>query len=366
LRWVATCARGLEEILEAEMRSLGLAVDGRDVGGVRFAGAEIDGVRANWRLRTANRILFELGSWPAADDDALYRGARALRDELLHPDRSFAITATSTRSAVRDTRWVALKVKDGLVDGQRDRFGRRATVERADPELALRVRLHEDHATLLVDTSGAPLDRRGYRVESTVAPLREQLTAAALLASGWNGRGPVVDPMCGSGTFLAEAGAIALGLAPNRLREHWGFERLPGFGRALLERVRSEKLAAPDPDVELIGVDRDRSAIVAARRNLDAAGLAAHAILEIGDAFELEPPAAPGLVTVNPPHGVRLEAEAEAWRRIGDLLKSRYRGWKAIVVAADARLGKELGLRARRIPFWNGPVEGRFLILDLW
>jgi 23S rRNA G2445 N2-methylase RlmL len=367
LRWVATCARGLEEILEAEMRSLGLAVHGRDVGGVRFAGAEIDGIRANWRLRSANRVLFELGSWPAGDDEALYRGARALPHELLHPDRSFAITATSSRSTVRDTRWVALKVKDGLVDGQRDRYGRRAMVERAEPDLALRVRLHEDRATLLVDTSGEPLDHRGYRVESTAAPLREQLAAAALLASGWNGRGPVVDPMCGSGTFLAEAGGIALGLAPNRLRPRWGFERLPGFGRELLERVRSEPFTTPDPDVELIGVDRDAAAISACRRNLDAAGLSAHAILATGDAFELEPPAGPGLVAVNPPHGARLDsAGAGDWRRLGDLLKSHYRGWKAIVVAADADLGKELGLRARRLPFWNGPVEGRFLILDLW
>jgi putative N6-adenine-specific DNA methylase len=348
------------------MRAAGFAVDGRDVGGVRFSGDAYEGVRANWRLRSANRILFELGSWPAADDEALYRGAFELRDDLLHPDRSFAITATSARSAVRDTRWVALKVKDGLVDAQRERFGRRATVDRAEPDLALRVRLHEDRATLLVDTSGEPLDRRGYRVESTTAPLREQLAAAALLASGWSGRGPVVDPMCGSGTFLAEAGAIALGLAPNRLRDRWGFERLPGFGSALLDRVRSEPFAAPDPEVELIGVDRDRSAVAAARRNLDAAGLGAHAILATGDAFELEPPAGPGLVTINPPHGVRLESEAAGWRHLGDLLKSRYRGWKAIVVAADAQLGKELGLRARRIPFWNGPVEGRFLILDLW
>jgi putative N6-adenine-specific DNA methylase len=254
-----------------------------------------------------------------------------------------------------------------VVDGQRDRFGRRAMVERTEPDLALRVRLHDDRATLLVDTSGEPLDHRGYRVESTAAPLREQLAAAAVLASGWSGRGPVVDPMCGSGTFLAEAGAIALGLAPNRLRSRWGFERLPGFGRELFDRVRSEPFATPDADVELLGVDRDPAAIAASRRNLDAAGLSAHAILAAGDAFELEPPAAPGLVTVNPPHGARLaSAGAGDWRRLGDLLKSRYRGWKAIVVAADAGLGKELGLRARRIPFWNGPVEGRFLLLDLW
>jgi len=377
-------------------------------------------MRANWRLRTANRVLLELASWPAPDDDALYQGARRLLApaqppplseqsfpfnesfslssssssstttssslspsrsssflpapspslslvELLDPGRTFSIVATSSRSRIRDTRWVGLKVKDGIVDAQRERYGRRATIDRANPDLALRVRLFEDRATLLLDTSGEPLDRRGYRVESTAAPLREQLAAAAVLASGWDGRGPVVDPMCGSGTLLAEAGAIAGGLAPNRLRARWGFEKLPGFDTALFARVRAEPFAAPDPGGALLGVDRDPSAIAAARANLSAAGLSLHAVLGVGDAFDFEPPPGPGLVAVNPPYGDRLAEDPEQWRRLGDLLKRRYRGWRAVVVAGDAALGRELGLRPeRRIPFWNGPLEARLLVLALY
>lgn len=233
------------------------------------------------------------------------------------------------------------------------------------PDVALRLRLQDDRATLLLDLAGDPLDRRGYRVESTAAPLREQLAAAALLASGWEGRGPVVDPMCGSGTFLAEAGAIALGLPPNRLRERWAFESLPFHG--LLERVRAEAIAAPDPEVRLFGVDLDPEAIAAADRNLTAAGLAAHATLARGDAFEFEPPEGPGLVAINPPHGERLTSAPADWRRLGDLLKRRYRGWKAVVVAGDKNLGRELGLRpSRRLPVRNGPLDARLLLLDLW
>jgi len=371
-RWVATCARGLEEIVAAELAALGVEQPEATVGGVSFSGSTADGLRANWRLRAANRVLRELASWPAADDTELYAGARAVADdprhrELLAPEQTLAVTATASRSALRDTRWIALRVKDAIVDAQRDRAGRRSDVDRSRPDVALRLRLRLDVATLLVDTSGDPLDRRGYRVASTVAPLREQLAAAALLASGWDGVGPVVDPMCGSGALLAEAGAIARGLPPNRLRRRWAFERLPGHDPAELDRIRSEPLPAPDPAVRLIGRDLDRAAIAACRRNLEAAGLADAAEVDAGDAFELQPPEIPGLVAVNPPYGARLGSAASDWRRLGDLLKRRYGGWKAIVLAGGEGMGRELGLRpALRIPFWNGPIEGRILLLDLW
>jgi 23S rRNA G2445 N2-methylase RlmL len=383
LRWVATCARGLESILRDELAALGLLEDrspAEDVGGVSFDGDLAAGLRANWRLRSANRVLVELAHWPAADDVALYEGARRPLAEigeaangsltparLLVPERTFSITATSSRSTIRDTRWIALKVKDAIVDAQRARFGRRADVDREAPDLALRVRLYRDRATLLLDTSGEPLDHRGYRVQTTAAPLREQIAAAAILASGWDGRGAVVDPMCGSGTLLAEAGAIAAGLPPNRLRRRWAFERLPDFDPALFERIRAEPLAAPDPGAELIGADLDPAAVAAARANLLAAGLETRTRVVHGDGFELEPPAAPGLVAVNPPYGDRLAESPAQWRRLGDLLKRRYRGWRAVIVAGDAALGRQLGLRPeRRIPFRNGPLEARLLVLSIY
>ncbi|MEO8275894.1 MAG: hypothetical protein ABI639_06710 [Thermoanaerobaculia bacterium] len=385
MRWIATCGRGLEALLENELAALGLTVADRETGGIAFDGDFGAGLRANWRLRTANRVLVELGSWPAGDNDALYAGARSLvekapagygkRDgaatlplaELFSPDRTFSIQATSSHSEIRDTRWVALKVKDGIVDAQRERFQARSDVERSSPDVALRLRLFRDRATLLLDSSGEPLDRRGYRVTSTAAPLREQLAAAALLSSGWNGKGPVVDLMCGSGTFLAEAGAIALGLAPNRLRNLWAFERLPGFDRSLWQTIRDEAIPAPDPALQMIGVDLAREAIVASQRNLAAAGLLGRTDLVQGDAFAYEPPAGPGLVVANPPHGERLLDSPELWKELGDTLKRKYRGWKAVIFAGGTTQGKLLGLKpTRRIPVWNGPLEARVLIVDLW
>ena len=375
-RWVATCARGLEAVVAAELAALGFETGAAETGGVPFAADERGAVRACWRLRAANRVLLRLASFAAPDDQALYSSMRALAEAfpfsplapgaLLHPDRSFAIAATSSRSALTDTRWIALRAKDAIADGQRARHGRRADVDRERPDLALRLRLQEDRATLLLDLVGEPLDRRGYRVESTAAPVREQLAAAALLASGWNGRGPGVDPMCGSGTFLAEAGAIALGLAPNRLRRRWGFEALPGFA-GLLDEVRGEPIPAPDPEARLHGNDLEPSAVAAALRNLAAAGLADCTTIACGDAFDFLPPPGPGLVVVNPPYGERIAEPAGLWRRLGDLLKQRYAGWKAVLLAGDPALGKQLGLRpARRIPVWNGPLEARVLVVDLW
>ncbi|HYG62732.1 MAG TPA: RNA methyltransferase [Thermoanaerobaculia bacterium] len=385
LRLIATCALGLEETVEAELVSLGVSDPERQRGAVAFSGTWQDCWRANWRLRTANRVLVELATWPGRDGAELAAGARALvggrtgkrpkgpqggendLGALFHPDRSFRIQATSTASEVRDVRWAALSVKDGLVDGQRDRYGRRSDVSREDPDLHLRVRLHQDRATLLLDTSGEPLDRRGYRAVTSAAPVREQLAAACVLASGWDGRGPVVDPMCGSGTLLIEAAWIALGRAPGHLRRSWAFQRLPGFDARAFEAIRRETIPTPGPDVHLLGNDRSAEALAAARTNLERAELAGRATLTRGDAFALAPPAGPGLVVVNPPHGERIGADAGAWRALGDLFKQQFKGWTAVVLAGGPDRGKHIGLRPRRrIPVMNGPLEGRILVFDLF
>ena len=258
-----------------------------------------------------------------------------------------------------------MRVKDGLVDAQRERFGRRADVDRRDPVLPLRLRLSGDEATLLLDSSGEPLDRRGYRVVSRGAPVREQLAAAAVLASGWDGSGPVVDPMCGTGTLLAEAAAVALGLPPGRLRESWAFTRFPGFEPRRFAAIRRAPLPRPRPHSCTATIGSPRRSAAAA--NLARAGLRERTQLSTGDAFAFTPPSGPGLVLVNPPYGERLAEEPTQWRRLGDLLKQRFRGWKAAVLAGDAGLGKHLGLRPRRrLPVRNGPLPMRILLLDLY
>lgn len=378
LRLVATCALGIEEFLEGELDALGVSDCRRQKGAVSFVGTWSDVMRVNWRLRTANRVLVELARWDGSTAEALATGAGKLVESsrswdrlsaarLLDPRHTFSIRATSSASQLRDTRWVGVKVKDGIVDAQRRRFGRRASVDRANPDVMLRVWLSRDRATLLLDTSGEPLDRRGYRVKTSTAPVRETLAAACVLASGWDGRGPVVDPMCGSGTMLAEAAAVALGLAPGRLRKHWAFERLPGFNRASWKRVREEPIPGAVENLRLIGVDRSAEAIDAATVNLSRAGLSGYADLALGDAYTYEPPTTPGLLVVNPAYGERLEENRDQWPRLGDMMKQRFTGWRAVVLAGGEGLGKHIGLRPKqRFPVRNGPLDARILLFDLY
>ncbi len=386
LQLIATCGLGLEELVARELAELGVAEIQPQRGAVTFQGSWQDCWRANWRLRTANRVLMELGQWPGDDGDALAAGARALIGKrrvygrggpdvgaLLTPERTFSIRATTSASRIHDVRWAALKVKDGLVDGQRDRYRRRSSIDRDRPDLPLRVRLNRDRATLTLDTSGDPLDRRGYRVVTSQAPMREQLAAACVLAADWNGHGPVVDPMCGSGTLLAEAAMVAMGRAPGALRvtrsasTGWAFERFPSFDADAFTRIRQEPIPAPGPDVELFGVDQSQQAIHASLANLERAGFVDRATLAPGDAFKFVPPAGPGLFVVNPAYGERLTEEPLQWKRLGDLLKQHYKGWRAVVLAGGETLGKPIGLKPkRRIPVKNGPLEARILIFDMY
>ena len=378
LRLIATCPLGLEEFLDEELRHLGLTGTRLEKGAVAFPGSWEQVLRTNWRLRTASRVLVELASWDGSTAESLAAGASRLVgsshsweglrvSDLFDPRRTLVIRSTSAGSQIRDTRWVGLKVKDGIVDAQRLRFGRRSSIDKANADVRLRVWLSRDRATLLLDTSGDPLDRRGYRLATTEAPVRENLAAACVLASGWNGTGPVVDPMCGSGTLLAEAAAVAMGLAPGRQRRGWAFEKLPGFDAAPWQRIRKEAIPASGEKVPLFGVDRSTQAVEAARANLGKAGLSLQTTLATGDAYTFVPPTEPGLLIVNPAYGERLEESREQWPRLGDMMKQHYKGWQAVVLAGGEGLGKHIGLRpSRRIPVRNGPLDARILLFDLY
>jgi putative N6-adenine-specific DNA methylase len=382
LRLVATCALGLERLLAAEMTALLVREVEPLRGAVAATGSWLDVWRLNLWLRTANRVLVELGSFECADGDALYRGVSGIAagDEswggvgardLFDPRATIAVRATTAGSSLRDSGFVALRTKDAVVDAQRARAGRRSEVSRRDPDLPLRLWLEHERASLLLDTSGVPLDRRGYRPAGVVAPVREQLAAACAIASGWDGLGPVVDPMCGSGTLLVETGWIALRRAPGLLRRHWQFARFPGFDAAAFERLRDEARAGelPVADLHLHGRDQDATAVAAAHQSLATAGLDGAAIvLETGDAFAMSrPPGLPGLVLVNPPWGERLGGDADSWRKLGDLLKRTFAGYRAVVLAGDPSHAKQVGLRpARRTPVRNGPLDARILVYELY
>ncbi|PRP94041.1 Ribosomal RNA large subunit methyltransferase K/L [Enhygromyxa salina] len=379
----ATVPHGAEDLLAAELESLGVSAPRQRAGGVAFTGSLELGYRACLWSRLAGRVLLRIAELPATDGDALYTAARAIRwTDHLGPGRTFAISAAGRAdpdSGIDNTHFAALRVKDGLVDALRERWGSRPDVELDRPDLRLRLHLRGQLGTLSVDLAGEGLHRRGYRVASVAAPLRENLAAAVLLRASWRDRPAFVDPMCGSATLLIEAAWMAADVAPGLLRRRWGLEgwagHEPELWRGLVEEAKARReagLAGALP--RLIGYDAEPDAVRAALACIDAAGLRGVIHVEKRPLAEVEACATPatppaGLVVSNPPWGERLGNRRELeslYAALGRLMRERFAEWDAAVLTGDPSLGRSLGIRARRRNvLHDGPIECQILRLEI-
>jgi putative N6-adenine-specific DNA methylase len=245
-------------------------------------------------------------------------------------------------------------------------------VDVRDPDLRANVHLVKNRCTVSLDSSGTPLDRRGYRIERNVAPLRETLAAALVLFSGWDGTVPLVDPMCGSGTIPIEAALKAACRAPGILRAGFAFQRWPGFAAGLWQKIVEEarERALGSLPSEILGCDNSAKALGIARENSNRAGVRGIITLQQRELSDFVPPKGPGILLFNPPYGRRLGEEDELkplYRKIGDVMKQRCTGYTAYLFTGSADLAKCVGLRAsRRIVLFNGPIECRLLKYDLY
>jgi putative N6-adenine-specific DNA methylase len=378
LSFFATCARGVEEVLAAELRGLGLAEVEPGRGGVSFRGSMADAGRANLCLRTAHHVLLRLASFTAPDSQALYEESRRLAwADHLTQTMTFAVDSTRTLPApglppgITHTHFAALKVKDAIADALRERRGARPSVDTRDPDLRIRLHLEGETATLFLDTSGESLHRRGYRPRHAEAPLKETLAAAVVLLSGWDGATPLCDPLCGSGTLVVEAALLARRLAPGRGR-HFGFERWPGFDAQAWKRLRAAVESEARPArAPIAGSDCDPRALDLARQSARAAGVeddVSFARRQLAEARAPAPP--PGVLVCNPPYGERLGEAARLaglYRTLGEVLKHRFAGYTAFVLAGNLDLAKEIGLApSRRMVLMNGPIECRLLRYEMY
>lgn len=372
-RFFATTAKGLEGVLAGELDSLGIRNIDLSVGGVGFAGNLSECYRANLWSRTASRILMVVGEFPCESPQALYEGVRAIGwNRFLNPQMTLAVDCNLRDSTMTHSGFAALKAKDAIVDEIRDHCGSRPDVDPKDPDLRVNLHLFRNHCTVSLDTSGTPLDRRGYRLERTIAPLKETLAAGLLALSGWDGTMPLVDPMCGSGTIPIEAALRGSNCAPGLLREGFGFQRWPGFDRArwkeLVREAREsaeEKVAAP-----ILGSDISPKAVEIARGNAQRADVADMIRLQAADMREITPPPGQGIILFNPPYGQRLgeeEALKSLYREIGDTMKQRCKGYVAHLFTGNLDLAKYVGLKAsKRVVLYNGPIECRLLRYELY
>jgi putative N6-adenine-specific DNA methylase len=373
MNFFATTAKGVEELLADELRALGAAVDSVDRGGVRFSGGMDCCYMANLWLRTASRVLMPLAEFPCDSPKDLYDGVRSIQwNDLLTPEMTIAVDCNLRDSAMTHSGFVALKAKDAIVDAIRDRHGKRPDVDTGDPDLRVNVHLVKNRCTVSLDTSGTPLDRRGYRLERTEAPLRETLASAIVTLSGWDGKTPLADPMCGSGTIVIEAALKAASRAPGLLRSAFGFRRWPGFDAGLWRRLVEEARGAADDSLPsgIIGCDRSAKALSVARQNSQRAMVEGLIRFDRKDLLDFAPPPGPGVIILNPPYGKRLGEEEELkplYKQIGDVLKQRCTGYTAFIFTGSADLAKCIGLKAsRRMVLFNGPIECRLLKFDLY
>jgi putative N6-adenine-specific DNA methylase len=372
-QFFATTAKGVEEVLAAELVRLGVSEVSAEGGGVRFSGGMEAAYRANLWLRTASRVLMPLAEFPCETPEELYQGARSIPwNDYLTPSMTLAVDCNLRDSILTHSGFVALKTKDAIVDEVRDRCGSRPNVDTKDPDLRVNVRLFRNRCTVSLDCSGTPLDRRGYRLDRHEAPLKENLAAALVELSGWDGSVPFLDPMCGTGTIAIEAALRALRIPPGLLRAGFGFQRWPGYDRGLWERLVEEarqgmltELPAP-----IFGSDISHSAVAMAHENARRAGVADFISLGRGAIGELAPPPGPGILIFNPPYGKRLGEEEELkplYKEIGDTMKQRCKGYTAYLFTGNLELAKSVGLKAsRRIVLYNGPIECRLLKYEMY
>ncbi|MCG6964435.1 MAG: THUMP domain-containing protein [Acidobacteria bacterium] len=368
---VATCTRGLEDVLAEELRSLGLGEAEIGRGSVRFAGDLRAVYRANLGLRTAIRVLLPLASGNATDRDSLYRLASTVGwERLTGPDQSLAVEAVGRTPELPHSGFAALVVKDAIVDRIRAHRRRRPNVDRADPDLRVHVHLGVDETAISLDSSGEPLSRRGYRLQGAEAPLTESLAAGLLLMAGYDGSRPFLDPMCGSGTLAAEAALIASRSAPG-LERNFAAERWPFHDAGVLEdELRQARSRSRTPPAKIAANDIDPKTVAATKKNLRRAHMLRFVTVSRADIHDLDPPGPGSLIVTNPPYGHRLgelEKLRPLYRELGDALKQRAAGCTAWLLVGARELAKEIGLHAsRRIVVFNGPIECRFFRYDLY
>ena len=362
------CAKGLEPVLHEEVRALRLARVERQVGGVRFEGTLADAWRANLELRTAVRVLWRLARFPAPDGDALHAGVSTVDwSTLIAPEGTLWVDAQVRDSALTHSLFVSQRTKDAVVDQLLPATGRRPSVERESPDLCLHVHLFRDRATLSVDTSGDSLHSAAGAVPGPGAARRDAGRGVVAL-SGWEARGPLLDPFAGSGTLVIEAGLMAARVAPGLLRS-FAFERLPGHDArafAALKQSLAERRALPKK-LRIHGSDSDPTRIEEARANVAAAGLEDLVTLEVADAREFAPRRGwDATVVANPPYGERLGDAARLvplYRAFGERLRERGAGFALALLTSSSEHERALALGdLRRIALQNGGLECTLLL----
>ena len=383
LNFFVTCAKGMESILGSELSSMGIENPVEVKAGVKFSGSLAQGYRVCLHSRIANRVLLVLRCIDAHDAEELYQGIKQICwSDHITSAHTMAVDFLATQAKyarnqnIIHTHFGALKVKDAIVDQFREKEGARPSVDPVNPDVRINVYLEGDKAFVSIDLSGDSLHKRGYRSESAQAPLKENLAAALLMMAGWHEKQDynLIDPMCGSGTILIEAGLMAKNIAPGLLRTKFGFLHWCGHQKKqwqeLIEEAEAGIKRGRKNLPKIIGYDKDARALEVALSNIEKAGLTNVVSCAQQDLAQCEPVGERGIFITNPPYGERLgeiERLRGLYKQLGDVMKQRFKGWEGYIFTSSSELAKCIGLKSsRRFVLYNGALECRLLKFDLY
>lgn len=371
-RLFAKTFSGLEYVLADEIKEIG----GEDIKiakrGVGFSGDMSLVYKANYTLRTALRILIEIHSFKASNEDELYKAAKQLSwFKYLDIKQTFSVEATVNSKYFNHSHYVALKVKDAVVDAFREKIHKRPNVDTHSPDVKFNVHIDNNRVKVSLDSSVESLHLRGYRQSTGGAPLNECLAAGMILLSGWDKKTPFLDPMCGSGTLLIEASMMSRQVPAGYHRKNWGFMRWLNYDAAMFGKIKAEENARMlmQPLVTVTGYDKAFSMVRIARMNALMALADEYISIEKLDFFDISEEQAVVHIVTNPPYGERLEEEDmnTFCKKMGDILKRYYPGSVAWIIQCNKEAMKYFGLKpSRKIPLMNGPLLCKFYKFEMY
>ncbi|MEI6822562.1 MAG: THUMP domain-containing protein [Bacteroidota bacterium] len=353
---------GLEDILAQELKEIG-ATDietGKRV--VYCTGSQEIMYKANYWCRTALHVLKPIASFDIVTEDDLYNKINKIKwEDLLSTRGTLSVDAVVSNSIFTHSHYVSLRTKDAIVDRFRDMFDMRPNVEIENPDLRINVHLSKNKCDISLDSSGYSLHKRGYRVQTGVAPLSEVLAAGIILLSGWDKQSNFIDPMCGSGTIVTEAALIALNIPPGYYRKSFGFEKWKDFDSELWDKIKTDAFdLQADFEGEIWGSDISETAIEVAIENATKAKLHKDISFYVESMQTQLPPEGGGVMVINPPYGERIKPDdiVQLYKEIGDALKQNYKGYSAWIISSDLNALKHIGLKpTKKIAINNGPLE---------
>ena len=368
-----TCAPGLVDYLRREVEELGYTVNSSRPTGLEITAGMHDAMRLNLFLRTAFNVLVLIDTFTCANPDELYEHVHALPwEEMISPDEYLSVVSSVNTPTINDFRFASLKVKDAIVDRVASVTGARPNSGPLRENFVVHLYWNRNDAQLFFNTSGRKLADRNYRKMPHKAPMQETLAAGVILATGYDGSVPLVNPMCGSGTLAIEAALIASQRPPGLLRDNFGFMHRKGFDSDTWQSMRrsARKIHNKGTIAPIIATDIDAGAIRAARKNAETAGVHHMVRFDVCDFVETPIPPEKGIVVINPEYGERLGAIAqleETYKRMGDFFKQRCPGWTGYIFTGNLELAKKVGLRAsRRMEFFNAKIDCRLLKYELY